>query len=30
MRPDYPAKRFCDKRSLYILLLQTLAADAGA
>jgi hypothetical protein len=29
MRPDYPNKPFTDERSNYILLLKTLAEDAG-
>jgi hypothetical protein len=28
MRPDYPNKVFDDKRSVYSLLMQTLAEDA--
>lgn len=28
MRPDYPSKLFNDRRGSYVLLMQTLAADA--
>jgi len=28
MKPDYPTKVFYDKREIYVLLIQTLAADA--
>jgi hypothetical protein len=28
MRPDYPSKIFGDKRSSYVLLMQSLAEDA--
>jgi hypothetical protein len=27
MRPDYPHKQFLDKRTVYVLLMLTLAAD---
>ena len=29
MHPDYPHKRFSDKRNNYVLLMEVLAADAA-